>query len=586
MKRMIAAVALLGVAVCAYGAQGDKTKPADPPPVAVPVAEPTVAAPAVIPAAPAPAAVSAEPAPAAEPVESSQPKTRKAWSPLGWFGAKSRPQKPPPSPTVPAGVKPPVAGPTRPQPVARPGAPGAVVPVPAAPRPLGRAGQPVLPSPGVVPPEHAAPLGAVSLPSPAASEAPTRPATSGVPLPGMPPGVALPETTPPGSAASQPGSSSRVAVRPLPSVSTPVEFPPQALPRPVPPTALQARPPRPVAPTRPTVGSTFPPVPASGAPVQGQVLVDLQIFRVRGDISGKTSLAGDARKRETGTAGLGGYPGGGAGTPEYTGYRGGSAWTCSMHPQIKQPESGKCSICGMDLVPAQASFSSLSLFTEADLMVAGIRFHADERGWTWDGKPSPPPGGKVEVLAAPKVVLIPGNSFVIGIDPQQPVQYFERRPDGLFELKTLNEQTGLTISAIVEKIPSGGTVVQDFDGDGDADVYIANARHSAPDRIVLRNLTIALRSIHKRLPIEGVNLDVGLPEFGSREIKTNVSLQPDRDYGIQLATEGQGFLIFRLRVRHMGPEDLHDTSTPAGVVAPPTILEPKAAPRTPETPGL
>lgn len=27
-------------------------------------------------------------------------------------------------------------------------------------------------------------------------------------------------------------------------------------------------------------------------------------------------------------------------------------WTCSMHPQIRQPEPGKCPICGMDLIPA------------------------------------------------------------------------------------------------------------------------------------------------------------------------------------------------------------------------------------------
>jgi len=26
-------------------------------------------------------------------------------------------------------------------------------------------------------------------------------------------------------------------------------------------------------------------------------------------------------------------------------------WTCSMHPQIRQPESGQCPLCGMDLVP-------------------------------------------------------------------------------------------------------------------------------------------------------------------------------------------------------------------------------------------
>jgi Cu(I)/Ag(I) efflux system membrane fusion protein len=28
-------------------------------------------------------------------------------------------------------------------------------------------------------------------------------------------------------------------------------------------------------------------------------------------------------------------------------------WTCSMHPQIMQPESGDCPICGMDLIPSE-----------------------------------------------------------------------------------------------------------------------------------------------------------------------------------------------------------------------------------------
>ncbi|MDN3663802.1 efflux RND transporter periplasmic adaptor subunit [Algibacter miyuki] len=34
-------------------------------------------------------------------------------------------------------------------------------------------------------------------------------------------------------------------------------------------------------------------------------------------------------------------------------------WTCSMHPQIMQPEAGACPICGMDLIPAETSASGL-----------------------------------------------------------------------------------------------------------------------------------------------------------------------------------------------------------------------------------
>ena len=35
-------------------------------------------------------------------------------------------------------------------------------------------------------------------------------------------------------------------------------------------------------------------------------------------------------------------------------------WTCSMHPQIMQPEAGDCPICGMDLIPAEASADGLA----------------------------------------------------------------------------------------------------------------------------------------------------------------------------------------------------------------------------------
>ena len=35
-------------------------------------------------------------------------------------------------------------------------------------------------------------------------------------------------------------------------------------------------------------------------------------------------------------------------------------WTCSMHPQIMQPEPGSCPICGMDLIPAASGADGLS----------------------------------------------------------------------------------------------------------------------------------------------------------------------------------------------------------------------------------
>ncbi|MGY8914059.1 MAG: heavy metal-binding domain-containing protein, partial [Flavobacteriales bacterium] len=38
----------------------------------------------------------------------------------------------------------------------------------------------------------------------------------------------------------------------------------------------------------------------------------------------------------------------------------GTMWTCSMHPQIMQPEPGDCPICGMDLIPAESGADGLA----------------------------------------------------------------------------------------------------------------------------------------------------------------------------------------------------------------------------------
>ena len=52
-------------------------------------------------------------------------------------------------------------------------------------------------------------------------------------------------------------------------------------------------------------------------------------------------------------------------------------WTCSMHPQIMQPEPGDCPICGMDLIPAESGAEGLAAnefsLTENALKLANIQ---------------------------------------------------------------------------------------------------------------------------------------------------------------------------------------------------------------------
>lgn len=54
----------------------------------------------------------------------------------------------------------------------------------------------------------------------------------------------------------------------------------------------------------------------------------------------------------------------------------GEMWTCSMHPQIMQSESGSCPICGMDLIPADNAGEGLMAnqikMTENAMILAGV----------------------------------------------------------------------------------------------------------------------------------------------------------------------------------------------------------------------
>ena len=52
-------------------------------------------------------------------------------------------------------------------------------------------------------------------------------------------------------------------------------------------------------------------------------------------------------------------------------------WTCSMDPQVMQPEPGSCPICGMDLIPAEAETNGLAInefkLTKDAMALANIR---------------------------------------------------------------------------------------------------------------------------------------------------------------------------------------------------------------------
>src|SRR5690606_24009738 len=65
-------------------------------------------------------------------------------------------------------------------------------------------------------------------------------------------------------------------------------------------------------------------------------------------------------------------------------------WTCSMHPQIMQPEPGDCPLCGMELIPAEEGSEGLSpneiRMTENAMALANIQTSIIGAATTTEGR--------------------------------------------------------------------------------------------------------------------------------------------------------------------------------------------------------
>jgi Cu(I)/Ag(I) efflux system membrane fusion protein len=68
----------------------------------------------------------------------------------------------------------------------------------------------------------------------------------------------------------------------------------------------------------------------------------------------------------------------------------GEMWTCSMHPQIMQPEAGDCPICGMDLIPVGSSDVGLAMgqirMSSNAMALAGVETVTVGAGMTGEGR--------------------------------------------------------------------------------------------------------------------------------------------------------------------------------------------------------
>jgi len=229
---------------------------------------------------------------------------------------------------------------------------------------------------------------------------------------------------------------------------------------------------------------------------QEQVIVHFTLYRVDGDIDGDTTLTDNVK---TGIEKK--SPGAQTGSFRFS-------------PGVKRIQ--------------------VDFFTVAKLTLGGgklfgkkVKLEANEKGWTWNGKEEPPTGAKVVKISSPKVLVLAGQSFTIAVGQDIPIEYFEKVREGLYEQKRSHEMTGYITSGTVEMTKSG--------------------------QIILRDLTIQLRTVESRVPIEGVSLNVGRPIIVQRTHTMTMCVEPDRDYGCLLPSEKTGCLIMRLRVSVVKP---------------------------------
>jgi hypothetical protein len=162
-------------------------------------------------------------------------------------------------------------------------------------------------------------------------------------------------------------------------------------------------------------------------------------------------------------------------------------------------------------------------FTTEEAQMETVKLSANRDKWTWDGKDMPPPNGPVEVIAVPTLVCRMGTTCGFEME-SGPIEYFKQREDGLFELCEVKKPTtGLTIAVKPEEGPG--------------------------NRIILRDFHVNLKWIAKRKPIKGVRMDVGEPITAQEDLRTAVSLLPDKYYGLAVHTDHQDHaMYFRIRV--------------------------------------
>ena len=182
---------------------------------------------------------------------------------------------------------------------------------------------------------------------------------------------------------------------------------------------------------------------------------------------------------------------------------------------------------------AQLTLSPPRKFTDEKL--PDMKFTADEKGWKWNGRDEPEHNSSVLRIAEPKVRVQAGVEFTLAIASADPVSYFLRRSDGLFELRQVQQDLGMSMTA--------------------------RGDYGTGGRFVFDHCEISTGYVERRQRIDGVPFDVGEPVVKTLDANLTIAagpksiagpyrlaLKPGVSYGIFLAYEQTGMLLLKLVV--------------------------------------
>jgi hypothetical protein len=134
--------------------------------------------------------------------------------------------------------------------------------------------------------------------------------------------------------------------------------------------------------------------------------------------------------------------------------------------------------------------------------------------------------GLIKLIYSTEVELQKGKTGSVFIAAKQPFEYFERREDGLYELKEIELPAGL-----------------DFE---------VKPRELDARTINLSNVTIRLRTVTERETIPGVKLPVGRPVLQTEEFKLSLKVKEKGCYWIQVRPQnGDGSLLISIEAQYI-----------------------------------